>query len=177
MLVYVLIIKLGVLREIDLSGLVAVSEEALILVGAVLIILGAALGFTSFLVDIQLPMLLLDKMVLVVHQRWLFLLLLNLFLLVVGSLMDIFSAVVVVVPLLLPLAEHYGVDPLHLGVIFLLNLEIGYCTPPVGLNLFIAGHRFHKPVLEVYRATWPFLLVMLAALLLVTYFPWLIPGI
>ena len=100
-----------------------------------------------------------------------FLLLLNLFLLVVGAMMDIFSAIVVVVPLILPLATRYGIDPVHLGVIFLANLEIGYSTPPVGINLFIASQRFNQPIIKLFRSTLPFLLLMIVWLMIITYIP------
>ena len=102
-----------------------------------------------------------------------FLILLNLFLLVLGTMLDIFSALVIVVPLILPMAAGYGVDPIHLGIIFLANMQIGYCTPPVGMNLFIASYRFDKPVVLLYRAALPFLAILLACVLLITYWPWL----
>jgi TRAP-type C4-dicarboxylate transport system permease large subunit len=106
-----------------------------------------------------------------IHSRWLFLLLLNVLLLIVGCLMDIFSAIVVVVPLIVPMGEAFGIDPVHLGIIFLANLELGYLTPPVGLNLFLSSYRFGKPLSEVYRAAVPMLLVLLTGVLLITYLP------
>ncbi|MGH7409308.1 MAG: TRAP transporter large permease subunit, partial [Candidatus Methylomirabilales bacterium] len=140
-------------------------------VGGVLIILGVALGFTSYLVDAGVPALGAAWVREVIHSRWLFLLALNLFLLVVGCLMDIFSAIVVVVPLIAPMGEAFGVDPVHLGVIFLANLELGYLTPPVGMNLFLASYRFGRPLSEICRAVAPPLLLLGAGVLLITYFP------
>ena len=108
-----------------------------------------------------------------ITNKYLFLFVLNVFLLIVGCLMDIFSAIIVVVPLILPIAEQFGVNPLHLAIVFLTNLEIGYITPPVGINLFISSFRFNKPVLELYRVSIPYLILMLIALIIITYIPWL----
>jgi tripartite ATP-independent transporter DctM subunit len=130
-----------------------------------------AMGLTNLLIDAQVPMKILDWMELHVDSKLQFLILLNLFLLIVGCMMDIFSAIVVVVPLILPIANRYGVDPIHLGIIFLANLEIGYSTPPVGINLFIASQRFGRPVLSLFRAAIPFLFLMLIWLAMVTYIP------
>ena len=152
----------------QLPGLLA---DASVLVGSILIILGIAIGLTNLMVDAEVPTRLLDWVENRISSPLQFLLLLNLFLLVVGAMMDIFSATMVVVPLLLPLAARYGIDPVHLGIIFLANLEIGYSTPPVGINLFIASQRFNKPILTLFRATLPFLLLMLIWLALVTYVP------
>ncbi|MBI3546721.1 MAG: TRAP transporter large permease subunit [Gammaproteobacteria bacterium] len=146
-------------------------RETIVLVGSLLIILGIALGLTNLLIDAQVPMKILALMEQDIQSQWQFLLLLNLFLLVVGCLMDIFSAIVVVVPLILPLAQRFGVDPVHLGVVFLANLEIGYLTPPVGINLFLASQRFREPMLRLFRASLPFLGIMLIWLVLITYFP------
>jgi len=112
-----------------------------------------------------------------ISSRFTFLIILNLFLLVLGALLDIFSALVLVVPLVLPMAVNYGIDPLHLGIIFLANMQIGYLTPPVGLDLFIASYRFDQPIMTIYRATLPFLLLLLLALLIITYAPWLSLGL
>ncbi|MFQ5895284.1 MAG: TRAP transporter large permease [Nitrospinota bacterium] len=169
---YALVVEVGVYRDLSLARDVPrLMRESMVLVGVILIILGAALGFTNYLVDQEVPMRLLAAMRRWLESPWAFLLALNLFLLAVGSLMDIFSAIIVVVPLILPLARVFGVDPIHLGVIFLTNLEIGYSTPPVGLNLFIASNRFKKPIAELYRASLPFLGLRLAALLLITFVP------
>ena len=136
-----------------------------------MIILGAALGFTNYLVDAFIPMKILGAMEGMVHSRVGFLLILNVFLLLVGCMMDIFSAILIVVPLIMPLAQKFGIDPIHLGILFLANLAIGYNTPPVGLNLFIASSRFERPIMQLYRATLPFLLLLLFTLLLITYWP------
>lgn len=108
-----------------------------------------------------------------ISSKLVFLILLNIFLLILGTMLDIFSAIIIIVPLILPIAQEYGVDPVHLGIIFLANMQIGYLTPPVGMNLFIAGYRFNKPIIEIYRATLPFMLVLLLAVLIITYWPWL----
>jgi TRAP-type C4-dicarboxylate transport system permease large subunit len=123
------------------------------------------------LIDAEVPMEILEWMQGAFSSKWTFLLALNGFLLVVGSLMDIFSALIVVVPLIVPIAEGYGVNLTHLGIIFLTNLEIGYSTPPVGLNLFISSYRFGRSILELYRASLPFLLILLLALAIITYLP------
>jgi tripartite ATP-independent transporter DctM subunit len=148
-----------------------VFRETCVLVGSLLIILGIALGLTNLLIDAQIPMKMLSLLEQDVHSQLQFLLLLNVFLLVVGCVMDIFSATMVIVPLILPLALHFGVDPVHLGIIFLANLEIGYLTPPVGINLFLASQRFREPILNLFRAALPFLFIMLVWLALVTYVP------
>ncbi|MFC1896164.1 TRAP transporter large permease [Thermodesulfobacteriota bacterium] len=169
---YVLIVKIVVFRELDLRhDLPRVMRESMQMVGGIMIILGAALGFTNYMVDAFVPMKILQAMEGIVQSKVGFLLLLNLFLIAVGCMMDIFSAILVVVPLIVPLAERFGVDPVHLGVIFLANLGIGYNTPPVGLNLFIASSRFEKPITQLYAATLPFLLLLILALLLITYWP------
>lgn len=169
---YVLFIKSVIFRELNLvKDLPEVMKESMKMVGGIMIILGAALGFTNFLVDAYVPMKILHFMEGMVESRIGFLIILNLFLIVVGCMMDIFSAILVVVPLIVPLASRFGIDPVHLGIIFLANLAIGYNTPPVGLNLFIASSRFDKPVIQVYRATLPFLILLIFALLLITYWP------
>ena len=150
------------------------------MVGGIMVVLGGALAFTNYLVDAFIPMKILDLMEGMVESRIGFLLILNFFLIIVGCMMDIFSAILVVVPLIIPLATRFGIDPVHLGIIFLANLGIGYNTPPVGLNLFIASSRFEKPVVQLYRATLPFLLLLLISLLLITYWPALslfLPGL
>ncbi len=169
--VYVLLVEVVILREISWQRMLKVIEESMTLVGAILVILGGALGLTSYLVDAEVPMHLLEWLEQFITSRILFLLLLNIFLLAVGALMDIFSAIVVIVPLLLPVAAAFGVEPIHLGIIFLVNLEIGYSTPPVGLNLFLASFRFKQPIWKLYSAALPFILLMLLALALVTWWP------
>ncbi len=171
---YVTLVEVVIHREIPIGReLGRVLAECATLVGGVLIILCAATGLSSYLVDAQLPMQLLAWMQENVESRLLFLLGLNLFLLVVGCFLDIFSATFVVVPLLLPLGAAYGIDPVHLGIIFVANLELGYLTPPVGLNLFLAAYRFDRPLLEIYRSAVPMLFVLGLGVLLITYFPFL----
>jgi tripartite ATP-independent transporter DctM subunit len=159
---------LGLVRDVP-----RVMVECGLLVGGVLLILGVALGFTNYLVDAQIPDRAIEWAQGTLQSRIAFLLALNLFLLLVGCVMDIFSAIVVVVPIIVPIAAAFGVDPVHLGVVFLANMELGYLTPLVGMNVFFASYRFGKPVLEVCRAVLPFLAVLLAGVLLVTYVPWL----
>jgi tripartite ATP-independent transporter DctM subunit len=169
---YAFVVETFIYRDLKiLRDVPRVMSECGLLVGGVLLILGVALGFTNYLVDAQVPMRALEWVTASIHSRWLFLLLLNVLLLIVGCLMDIFSAIVVVVPLIVPMGEAFGIDPVHLGIIFLANLELGYLTPPVGLNLFLASYRFGKPLSEVYRAAVPMLLVLLTGVLLITYLP------
>ena len=148
-----------------------VAVECGVLVGGILLILGVALGFTNYLIEVELPARAVAWATATIHSRFLFLLLLNLFLLVVGCLMDVFSAIIVVVPLLVPLGLAFGIDPLHLGIIFLANLELGYLTPPVGMNLFLSASRFNRPMGQVIRAVLPTLTVMLVGVLFITYWP------
>jgi tripartite ATP-independent transporter DctM subunit len=154
-----------------------VASDSIALVGGVLIILAVAVGLTNYLVNAQIPMQLLDWTREHIQSRPLFLLCLNIFLLLVGTVMDIFSAIVVVVPLILPLAQEYNIDLVHLGVIFIANLELGYLHPPLGLNLLLASVRFRKPVLEVMWATLPMLGILALGVLLITYVPWLTLGL
>lgn len=141
------------------------------MVGGILMILGSALAFTNYLVDAEVPQSLMLFLQTHISNVWTFLLLLNIVLLAMGALLDIFSAIVIMVPLLLPVAVSYGIHPVHLGIIFLANMEIGYFTPPVGMNLFISSYRLKKPLLDLYSATLPFMLIMLVALVLITYIP------
>jgi tripartite ATP-independent transporter DctM subunit len=147
--------------------------ECATIVGGILLILGVALGFTNYLIDAEIPSKLIDWVKSNVHSKYLFLLLLNGALLVVGALMDIFAAILVVVPLIKPLAAVYGIDPVQMGVIFIANLELGYLHPPVGINLFLSAYRFKKPMGTIIWATLPFLLVLMGSVLLITYVPWL----
>ncbi|MGZ8833174.1 MAG: TRAP transporter large permease subunit, partial [Thermoanaerobaculia bacterium] len=142
-----------------------------LLVGGVLLILGVALGLTGFLIDAEVPQHAVEWVTANVHSTVAFLLLLNLFLIVVGALMDIYSAIIVVVPLIVPLGVAFGIDPIHLGIIFLTNLELGYLVPPVGENLFIAAYRFNKPIGELVRAVLPMVGVLFVGVLAVTYVP------
>ena len=170
--VYVLFIKTIVFKELHMiRDIPDIMVNSVKMVGGIMIILGASLGLTNYLVDAFVPMKILKAMESIVGSKIGFLLILNLFLILVGCMMDIFSAILIVVPLIIPLAERFGIDPVHLGVIFLANLGIGYNTPPVGLNLFIASSRFNRPILQLYAATLPFLLLLLFTLFLITYWP------
>ena len=170
---YVLIVEVFILRDIPLKKLPAIMTESMILFGGILVILAASMASTNFLVDQEVPARLFEFISQYIDSKYTFLLLLNVFLLAVGAMLDIFSALVLVVPLILPIAEAYNIDPIHLGIIFLTNLQIGYCTPPVGLNLFLASYRFKKPIVELYQATLPFLGLLLITLAIITYVPWL----
>jgi tripartite ATP-independent transporter DctM subunit len=171
--VYVLIVEIMIYRDIGWKALPEIMKKSMVLVGAVLIILGAAMGLTNYLIDAEIPMQMLEFFKHHIESRILFLIVLNLFLLAVGCTMGIFSALVVVVPLLSPIAQAYGIDPIHLGIIFLANLEIGASIPPLGINLFIASIRFERPVLNLYVASLPFIAILLMALALITYTPWM----
>jgi C4-dicarboxylate transporter DctM subunit len=168
---YVLVVEVGIRREIALARLPGVMRESMVLVGAILIILGVSIASTNYLIDTEVPTRLLDVIRAHVSGKLTFLILLNLFLLMLGMLLDIFSALVIVVPIILPIALGYGIHPVHLGIIFLANMQIGYITPPVGMNLFIASYRFERPVIEVFRATIPFFAILLATVLVITYWP------
>ncbi|MEJ2087960.1 MAG: TRAP transporter large permease subunit [Gammaproteobacteria bacterium] len=170
--VYVTIVEVVLYREIQWSKLPGVMIDSMVMVGGILLILGVALAFTNFLVDAEVPQALFEFMQTHVESPLGFLLLLNLMLLVLGAMLDIFSALVIVVPLILPVAAGYGIHPVHLGIILLANMQIGYFTPPVGMNLFIASYRFRRPLLELYSACVPFMIVLLIALVLITYVPW-----
>ena len=148
-----------------------IITESMTLVGAILLILCCALGITNWLVDEEVPMQIFELMRQYLDNKYSFLIFLNIFLLIVGCMMDIFSAIMVVVPLIIPIANEFGVHPVHLAIIFLTNLEIGYITPPVGINLFISSSRFNKPVTYLYKATLPYLFLLLFALILITYIP------
>ncbi|MFH0882307.1 MAG: TRAP transporter large permease [bacterium] len=167
---YLVLVEVFIHRDIHpVRDLPRIARESMVLVGGILVILGSALGLTNYLIDAQVPRAIFEFIQGAITSKWVFLIALNIFLLIVGSLMDIFSAIIVVVPLILPIAREFGVNPVHLGIIFLTNLEIGYSTPPVGLNLFISSFRFRKPILSLYRATLPFLGILLIALLVITY--------
>jgi tripartite ATP-independent transporter DctM subunit len=168
---YVLVVEVFVYKDLNVRRLPVVIQESAVLVGGIFIIICTAKAFTYYLVDQDIPQSLLEWMQTYIHSKVTFLIVLNIFLLIVGCLMDIFSAILVVVPLIVPIAAGFGIDPVHLGIIFLVNLEIGYSTPPVGLNLFIASFRFRRPVVELYRASVPFLVILIAALMVITYVP------
>ena len=172
--VVALFIEVVIYRGISIRhDYMRVCVECATVVGGILLILGVALGFTNYLVDAEIPTRIVDWVLGHIHSKYLFLLLLNMCLLVVGSLMDIFAAILVIVPLLKPLTVAYGIDPVQMGIIFLSNLELGYLMPPVGINLCLAAYRFEKPMFVVYRALLPFLLVLLCGVLLITYVPWM----
>jgi tripartite ATP-independent transporter DctM subunit len=168
---YVLIVEVFIYRDVPLVKLPRIMVQSMVLFGGILVVLAASMATTNFLVDQQVPMRLFELIREYISSKYTFLLLLNIFLLIVGSMLDIFSALVLVVPIIIPIAEAYGVDLVHLGIIFLTNLQIGYCTPPVGLNLFLASYRFDKSVVTLYRATLPFLALLMLTLVIITYFP------
>jgi tripartite ATP-independent transporter DctM subunit len=168
---YVLVVTVLIRREIPLRKLPAIAREAMLLVGAILVILGFSLALTNWLIDAEVPEKLFGAIQNHITSRGTFLLVLNAFLLVFGMLLEGFPAIIILVPLVLPVALHYGVDPVHLGILFLANLQLGIFLPPVGMNLFIASMRFDKPVLTLVRASAPFFLILLAAVLAITYWP------
>jgi len=177
---YLLVVEVLIHREVTLADLPQVARESMLVVGGILIILGMSLASTNYLIDAQVPARLFEIIQSFVGGRLEFLLALNLLLLVLGMMLEIFSALVLMVPLLLPVALGYDIHPLHLGIIFLANMQIGYLTPPVGMNLFIASYRFQRPMLDLFRATLPWLVLLLLALAVITYWPalslWL-PGV
>lgn len=170
MAMYVVIVEVLVYKDVAWSRMPEVVRESMVLVGAILIVLGCALGLTNYMIDAEIPTRIFDWLHARVSSAWGFLALLNVFLLVV-NMVEIFSAIVIVVPIIVPVAQQYGIDPVHLGALFLLNLELGYMTPPLGLNLFLASRRFDKTLPELYRAVAPFWLLLAAALAAVTYIP------
>ncbi len=171
--IYALVLEVVVHRDLKIRQLPAVLLKSVVILGGILMILAMASGFAYYIVDAQIPMHLADWMRTHVHSPYVFLLLLNLVLIVKGFFIDIFSAITIVVPLITPLGAAYGINPVHLGIIFLANLELGYVTPPLGLNLFLASYRFEKPLVRIYRDVLPFQLVMLLAVLIITYVPWM----
>ena len=171
--IYVIIIEVFIYKEVPLKKLPEVIRESMVMVGSIILILGAALAFTNYLVDSEIPQTLFEFIRAHVDSRIAFLILLNVMLLILGALLDVFSAIIIMVPLILPIAVGYGVHPVHLGIIFLANLQIGYFTPPIGMNLFISSYRFKKPILQLYAACWPFMVVLLIALMVITYVPFL----
>jgi tripartite ATP-independent transporter DctM subunit len=168
---YVLFIDVVVLREIKLKALPEIMRESMLLVGGILIIVGASLASTNYMIDAEIPQKLLAFVAELVSSKTTFLVILLFFLLVLGAILDIFSAIVLVVPLIIPIAAQYGVDEVHLAIIFLAAMQLGYLTPPVGLNLFIASYRFEKPIMEVYAATFPFLMILLLSVILIMFWP------
>jgi C4-dicarboxylate transporter, DctM subunit len=170
--VYAIIVEVFLYRELSFfKDIPRIMRESMLLVGGILIILGTALGLTNYLIDAEIPTKILNLMQQYVSSKIWFLIMLNIFLLVVGCMIDIFSAIIVVVPLIAPVALNFGIDPIHLGIIFLANLGIGYSTPPVGINLFIASFRFKQPIPKLYLAAIPFLIILLISLVIITYVP------
>lgn len=169
--VYVLFIEGIIYKEISFSKLKKIIHESMSMVGGILLILAVSLALTNVFIDAEIPSKLFDFVEANVDSKISFLILLNIFLLFIGAVLDIFSALVIIVPLILPVAISFGIHPVHLGIIFLANMQIGYLTPPVGINLFISSFRFKKPIAEVYSASLPFALVLLVVLIIITYVP------
>jgi tripartite ATP-independent transporter DctM subunit len=168
---YVFIAEVVILREIKFKDLPRVMRESMLLVGGILIILGMSLASTNYMIDAGVPQQILAYITEYVSSQANFLILLFVFLLILGAILDIFSAIVLVVPLILPIAMQYGVNEFHLGIVFLAAMQLGYLTPPVGLNLFIASYRFERPIMNVYAATFPFLLILAVSVLVIMYWP------
>jgi tripartite ATP-independent transporter DctM subunit len=167
-----IVIECFIFRELSFArDLPRIAVECVTLTGGFLIILGVALGLTNYLVLAEVPMHALEFVRSHIESPLLFLLALNVFLIIVGGLMDIYSAIFVVVPLIRPMAEAYEIDPLHLAIIFLANLELGYLTPPMGENLFLSAYRFDQPLPTLFRATLPLWVILLGVVLLITYVP------
>lgn len=170
---YLLIVEVLIYRDIKLKELPQLVTDSMVMVGGILIILGCSLVLTSYFIEIEAPTKLFEWTTSQIDSQLSFLIMLNIFLLILGAFLDIFSAIVIMVPLLLPIAMSFGIHPVHLGIVFLANMQIGYMTPPVGMNLFISSYRFSKPITEIYRSTVGFILILLVALLIITYVPWL----
>ena len=169
--IYVFVVEFFIYKDLKYNDLQKIILDCSTLIGGVLIILGVAMGLTSYLVDAQIPMHLLEWVKSTISSKFIFLLMLNIFLLAVGCLMDIFSAIIIVVPLITPLGAYFGIDPIHLAIIFIANLELGFLTPPVGMNLFLSSYRFEEPMSNIYKSTLPFFLVMLLSVIAITYIP------
>lgn len=170
--VYAFIVEVFIYKDLNMKHDVPrIIRSSMIVVGGIFVILGSAMGLTNYLVDEQIPMRILDWMKMYIREKWLFLLLLNIFLIIVGAVLDVFSALIVVLPLMVPIAKEFGIDPVHMAMIFLTNLEIGYNAPPAGINLFIASFRFRKPVMSLAKSAVPFLIIMFLVLMLITYVP------
>ncbi len=168
---YVVIVEVLILREISFRDLPGIMRSSMVLVGGILIILAVSVASTSYMIDADIPQKLFEIVADLISSQTTFLILLLFFLLVLGAILDIFSAIVLVVPLILPIAAGYGINEVHLGIVFLAAMQLGYLTPPVGLNLFIASYRFEKPIMHVYSATFPFLLILMLSVILITFLP------
>jgi len=175
---YALLVEVFIHRDIRIAYIPTIMHQSMMLVGGIFIIFGSALAFTTYMIDAEIPLMALEYIQAHITSKIVFLIALNIFLLIVGCIMDIYSALIVVVPLIIPIAMSYEINPVHLGIIFLTNLEIGYSTPPVGMNLFISCIRFDKSVITLYRAAVPFIIILIGGLLVITYVPelslWLI---
>ncbi|MBF0102499.1 MAG: TRAP transporter large permease subunit, partial [Desulfobacterales bacterium] len=174
---YALFIEIYIYKDVQLKQVPEIIRQSMSLVGGILIIMGSAYGLTNYMIDAEIPLVILDVMEEYITSKFVFLIALNIFLLIVGCILDIYSAILVVVPLILPIAASYQINPIHLGIIFLTNLEIGYMTPPVGMNLFISSFRFNRPILTLYIASIPFILILFIGLMLITYIPQLSLGL
>jgi len=168
---WVIVTLVAVRRDIEWKKLPGIIAESMVLVGAILVVLGVSMASTNIMIDTQVPQRLFESVEPWISNKYMFLVMINILLLVVGMILDIFAALVIMAPLIIPIALAFGVDPVHLGIIFLANLQIGYCTPPVGINLFLASHRFNKDILVIYRSTLPFLGWLLVSLLIITWWP------
>ena len=167
--IYFIIIEVFILKEIQVKKLPSIMEDSMKMLGAVFFIVGVAMSFANYLIFQEIPMQLLEWIKLSIHSKIGFLIALNLFLFVVGMALDMFTAILIIVPMILPIANHFEINPYHLGVIFLFNLEIGFMTPPVGINLFVSAMRFNKPVLVMFKSVLPFLLMLIITLVVLTY--------
>lgn len=168
---YAVVVEVFIRRDIPVRALPGIMRESMVLVGGILLILGVSLASTNYMIDAEVPEMLVGYVKAYVAGPTSFLLLLFVFLLVLGAILDIFSALVLVVPLILPVADIYGIDPVHLGIVFLATMQLGFLTPPVGLNLFISSYRFNQSIVRVYLATFPFLMILLFSVLLITFWP------
>ena len=173
MVAYAFIVEIFIHKDIRIGQFPLIIRESMILVGAIFIIFASALALTTYMIDAEIPMIVLQFIQAHINSKITFLITLNIFLFIVGSLMEIYAALIVVPPLIVPIAMSYGINPVHLGIIFLTNLEIGFFMPPVGLNLLISCIRFNKPLSSLYRAAIPFIAIMIIGLLVITYVPWL----
>lgn len=168
---YIIIVEVFIYKEVSLKQLPEIIQKSMTMIGGILLILACALAMTNYLIDAEIPILLFEWIKNHIDSQVTFLLLLNIFLLVLGAILDIFSAIVIISPLIVPVAISFGIHPVHLGIIFLANMQLGYLTPPVGMNLFIASYRFKKSIFEIYRSTITMMLLLLACVLLITYVP------
>ncbi len=168
---YIIIVEVFIYKEVSIRQLPKIIQNSMTMIGGILLILSCALAMTNYLIDADVPILLFEWIKDHVDSQLTFLILLNIFLLILGAILDIFSAIVIISPLIVPVAISFGVHPVHLGIIFLANMQLGYLTPPVGMNLFIASYRFNKPIFEIYRSTIVMMLLLLVCVLLITYIP------